>query len=329
MPTDPFLLFFASWAAGKMLDQGLDVFSENVGEDLLNSLQSSPRSHDWNAELSPDQVSFLNTVRKTTPSRLKTFISKFRSRRKNAIVLLGPSGVGKTCVGIRLAGKIPDMVKATKTTPEIESFVPDLRAIDVYSPPGHSRHGDYLDTVTKLMTSRNPPKVILMIVCGGFHATATKDYTGKLDSPKYTRPGQKSPRPTNLQEFLSSCLKEEEDYLDDVYARISGNVRETIPWIITVVNKKDLWWRSKAKTMDRYVKETSDYGRKMLQLRGPSGLGAPDGTTIPHLVFPAYLADDGFGPSPSMSRTALRQAHMEADSMVLRALVFNKYTRAI
>ena len=62
---------------------------------------------------------------------------------------MGPSGVGKTCVALRLAARVPDRVTATKGETEIERFTTALKAINVYSPPGTYKHGDYLGKCDK------------------------------------------------------------------------------------------------------------------------------------------------------------------------------------
>lgn len=327
MPADPFTAFLASWAASKMLDLGIDVFSRAAGDQLLRSLGDSPQSHQWPDELTSDQINLLRTVRNTKPSRIKSFVARLRTAKDRSIVLVAPSGVGKTCVAMRLAGQTPERVVATRNTPEVTRFVAALRAINVYAPPGHYLHGDYLDTISGLMTSHKPPSVIVMVTCGGYHATADPQYEGTIQEPNFDRPGRTGKRVAELKAFLDENLKEEVGYIRDLCARLKGKMRESIPWVITVVNKKDLWWKARVKTMNRYTSETSHYGVELLNLRGPRCIGAPDASTAQHVVFPAYIIDDGFGPSPSITSTCFRQAHMEADAMVLRSLVFNKYAR--
>jgi hypothetical protein len=308
-----------------MLDQGIKSFLRNLN-DQLASLETSPNFHGWDPGLTADQTHLLRTLRNTTKSKLKGFVARLLTARKHPIILMGPSGVGKTCVALRLAGKTPDRVTATKDKTEKERFVADLKAINVYSPPGTRKHGDYLDTITPLMTAKNAPGVVCMVVCAGFHSTADPDYLGTMSKANFDRPGRTGRRLATLQEFRAACLKEEVVYLNDVFDRIQGKMKTSIPWVITIVNMRDLWWKYKS-ALVRYTKDSSTYGRALAKLRGPAGWGAPDASTTEHTVFPAYLVDDGFGPAPSTQGTALRQAHMEADALILRALVFNKYSR--
>jgi hypothetical protein len=324
MPIDPFLSFLGSWAARKVLDRGFSVFVEQI-DTYAGSLLKSPLSEGWESTLTPDQESLIETIRQTTPSRIRKFVSMLRKDRPRPVILLGPSGVGKTCVALRLAGKTPDRVAATRDAPEIEKFVAGLKAIKVVSPPGYRLHGDYLDTVKKLITSKQPPSVVCLVVCGGFHATATKEHEGTLEKPNFSRPGLRKAA-LNIKEFRKICYREEELYLDDVFKMVAGKLQESIPWAITIANKRDLWWHDHS-VLTRYDSRTSGYGRALHRILGPKCFGAPDNSTSSHILFPAYLSDDGFGPDPSFQSTALRQAHMEADAMILRALVFNKYAR--
>ena len=310
-----------------MLNIGVVAFKKEM-DDYLNSLENSPKSHGWGEALTPNQVSLLQTLRNCSPSLLKTFVSKMKPDRKNPIVLIGPSGVGKTCVALRLAGKRPDRVSATKDKTDRTQFIADMEAINVYSPPGTYKHGNYLDTVVKLMTSKTPPSVVCMVVCSGFHATADGPYLGTLDKPNFNRPDKKKGVLKNLKEFRDFCLNEEIEYLNDLFERIKGKMKSSIPWVITIVNKKDLWWKYK-NALNRYTSDNSVYSKTLAKLRGPEGWGAPDRSVTQHIVFPSYLVDDGFGPSPSIPGTSLRQANMEADTLILRGLVFNKYTRGI
>ena len=327
MPIDLFTEFLIGWAAAKMLDLGIKRFQDQLSEQL-SSLEHSPRAHGWKLALTQDQISLLRTLKHTPHSKLKAFITRINPTRKNSIVLMGPSGVGKTCVALRLAGRVPDRVTATKDKVEKDRFVADLRAINVFSPPGSYAHGDYLGKIAELMTSKNPPSVVGMVVCSGFHATADPDYLGTMSSGNFGRPGRTGKRLTTLREFRSACLREEIDYINAVFEKIKGKMQTAIPWVITIVNKKDLWWKYKL-ALNRYNSELSSYGKALKRLRGPSGWGAPDGSTTQHAVFPAYLVDDGFGPAPSIQGTSFRQAHMEADALILRAVVFNKYTRSV
>jgi hypothetical protein len=324
---DPFTSFLVSWAAGKVLDKSFGTFVADI-DTYVGSLIKSPLSEGWDEDLTADQISLVQTLRQTTPSRLGRFIAKFRNSRPRPIVLLGPSGVGKTCVALRLAGKTPERVMATKDAPETEKFVAGLKAINVISPPGYRLHGDYLDTVSRLMRSNQPPSVICVIVCGGFHATALPGFEGTLEKPNFSRPDQRGAIPATIEGFRKVCFREEELYLGDVFDTVAGHLRESIPWVVTVVNKRDLWWHY-PDVMKRYESQRSGYGKALTKLRGPECFGAPDGSTSSHILFPAYLSDDGFGPDPSFQSTALRQAHMEADAMVLRAIVFNKYARGL
>jgi hypothetical protein len=326
MPLEPFLTFLGSWAARKVLDGSYSFFMEQI-DTYTNSLIKSPIAEGWHTPLTPDQVSLVKTIQQTTPSRIRSFVATMRKARPRPIILLGPSGVGKTCVALRLAGKTPDRVVATRDTPETEKFVAGLKAIKVLSPPGYRLHGDYLDTVSELITSENPPSVVCIVVCGGFHATAKKEHEGTLDKPNFRRPGA-TVVPANIKEFRRMCYREEELYLQDVYEMVAGKLKESIPWVITIANKRDLWWHY-AEVLKRYESSTSGYGRALNRLRGPECFGAPDKSTSSHILFPAYISDDGFGPDPSFESTALRQAHMEADAMILRALVFNKYARGV
>jgi len=240
---------------------------------------------------------------------------------------LGPSGVGKSSVAMRLAGKNPEHVKASRGRGEVEKFIADLKKLNIISPPGHYIHGEYLSDFEKSVTSNSPPPLIIFVAAAGYHATAEDAYIGRLDRANYNRPGLRGGKPRKINTFVDLCLKEEEAYLEDIIEKISGKMKKSIPWVITIANKKDLWWDERESVIKRYSSIESEYGKRLYQVRGNEGFGGPDQSTSNHIVFPAYLSDNGFSPNPAFKRTSLTQAHMEADSMILRALVFHKYLR--
>jgi hypothetical protein len=322
---ETFFVFLSQWLAGNILNSGARTIGRVLQEKILY-LQRHPGNNGWNQPLTPEQEKLLEALKATKPIVWKRWFARMRTSAQRPIVVLGPSGVGKTIVGFHLAGIKPRRAVQMSDQIELQSLVAQLKAVDIHIAPGSLIHGEGPGRVFQKIVSDNPPKLVIIVIAGGYHATARATYIGDCNTPNYARPGSgRKALASSIEEFTKECREKEEiAFLEDLLDATKGLVRGRIPWVITVVNKRDLWQArgDSDEILKRYVDEESPYGSRLFEIRREWGLGQ----LAAHDCFPAYLDDNGFTPDPKVTKRALTQADILADAMVLRALVFLRYT---
>ena len=327
-----FLAYIFTWLGGKILDAGLARTGKAL-EGQLDSLADSPDVHGWNDVWTEEQRKFIQALKQTHPSAWRRRIAYLKKSHSRPIIIIGPSGVGKTVVGLQLAGIEPKNVE-TSHKMEVKNLVASLREIKVYIAPGSFIHNEGAVKVLKKLTNKNAPKVVINVVAGGYHATASKGYYGDLDTPNLTRPGLDYNVASSTNGFLAYCRNVEEiAYLDSVYQHCKGKIQTRIPWIINVINKKDLWQASPAhlSIMNRYAEhkvkpqgaKNPNFGNRMYKLRKEFA----NGDVLPgYESLSVYLDNNGFYPDPTVKKLALPKSEILADTMIMRATVYLRYT---
>ncbi len=251
---------------------------------------------------------------------------------ESPIVIIGPSGVGKSMIADRLMGKEPN-------PSQLSSVRPELRRIKVASwPPGvklivapgdweEDSHG--IKKVISIIASNKPPKIICLVTCYGYHATEGFLYRGT-----YNRPSQDDDNNAETQEeFIEKCLQEEIIYLKRFMKQMRKylenqritEIRKRIPKVLLIINKKDLWQSNhkESDVIQRYTNPDSEFGRVISNFRRMVGLDYE----ASYQVFPNYTFWGGFHPDPSVKASAFTREQAEASALVLRALIYNMYRR--
>lgn len=329
-----FLGFIFDWLGVKILDAGLSSAWKGL-EQQLDSLIDQPTANGWDEEWTDEQRRFIHALKITHPSAWNRGIAQLKKAHSRPIIIIGPSGVGKTVVGLQLAGIEPRDVETSREM-EIKKLVGALREIKVYIAPGSFIHNEGAVKVLQKLTNQNAPKVVINVVAGGFHATASKGFIGDLTTPNFMRPGNDENVASNTNGFLAYCRDTEEvEYLDSVYQSCKGKIQTRIPWIISVVNKKDLWQAlpDPKSIANRYAKKnvkqmqkrqkSPNFGNMMHKLREEFSNGD---TLTGYDSLPVYLDNNGFYPDPKVRKLALPKSEMLADAMILRATVYLRYT---
>ena len=328
-----FLKSLGSYLMKKAAAPGID-YTLNVVDEELRKLTEGELPREWEGEaLNEEQkqlVAMLPALQGDVPlvGHLRAWL---HSTPKRGIALLGPSGAGKSQIALRLRGKAPREDLMYTADDERRKLILAGRRVPLLDTPGESRHAmdGYTDTLDAL-TGHNPPSVAIVVVAGGYLATAAPEFRGS-----YRRPGSVGQAVgSDTASYLAACRKEEADYLrllvdacqrHAATKKIDVMPRQRLRAVITVVNKRDLWGaldEGPDAIMAHYGDPASEYGEALAEFR--SVFGAVDQHS--HDVLPMFTHGGGFHPDPSLDARALTQFHSAVDALLLRTLVSYRYT---
>lgn len=159
-------------------------------------------------------------------------------KKKHKILVLGATGVGKTSFINSITDDFPKAISRLNRTEfaKTHSLQIDKKIFNFTDTPGQIQHKERrLEAIREAMKGIDG---IINVVAFGFHETKT----GKQDA--LTKTGKLKP------EFLEIQKKGEIDFLNEWTALI-GN-QDTAKWLITLVNKADLWWNQKDEVLKFY-----------------------------------------------------------------------------
>lgn len=145
--------------------------------------------------------------------------SWLRQAPKRGIILLGPSGAGKSQIDLRLRGKPPREDILYTADDENRRLVLQGRRVPLLDTPGDSWHAasSYANVLDALI-SREPPRVAVIVVAGGYLATSMPELRGTFVRPSSL--GQ--PVANSPQEFVAKCREEEARYLRELKCPCRG-----------------------------------------------------------------------------------------------------------
>ena len=99
-----FLEFLAAYLASHVLDYGLS-FSKKRLVEQLNGFQTDPNQYGWSTALTRQQNDLIKVLKRTKSSSWIRFFIHGPLLKDRPIAFIGPSGAGKTCIALRIAGK--------------------------------------------------------------------------------------------------------------------------------------------------------------------------------------------------------------------------------
>jgi len=161
-------------------------------------------------------------------------------KKKNRVLVLGSSGVGKNNMQTSLTNELTFAVDRLNRT----EFATDSRVRIQKTPfifkntPGQTHHQTRrLNAIRQQMAKGKFG--IINVVCFGYHE-GVGNKTDAIDSSGKVK-----------QDYLEHCRKLEIDAVSE-WSSLLGS-RDTANWLITVVNKADLWWHQQEEVMHYYT----------------------------------------------------------------------------
>jgi energy-coupling factor transporter ATP-binding protein EcfA2 len=167
-------------------------------------------------------------------------------KKNHRVLVLGCSGAGKTAFLESLTGAVPAAISRLNRT----EFAQDHRIkiskslFTFVDTPGQEGHTDLrLDAARR---QRKPIAGIINVTAYGFHE-------GNIGKASAVSAGQ-------AKASYLAAKREEEIRATAEWIGVFGS-RDYASWLITVVNKADLWWRDRDAVIEHYTKGA--YGKKM------------------------------------------------------------------
>ncbi len=332
-----FWSFLTHWLAHKFIDSSVDLLATKIDESAP-SLLDQPGDSGWTGGAwSEDQRRVIEILQKTRTLQGGRWRAWLQREAKRPILLIGASGTGKSVLALRLLGTEPSGSIVMSPREERLTLIQASRRSQLIVAPGEPKHALIgIQHVVDIITGTNPPQVVCIVVAGGYLATSSPTFMSDDGAANFRRPSSnEKPVARSVDGFTAKGRAEEIDNLINLVDMCKDNARkakrrrsvqEQIPSFITVINKRDLWSIPDDRSdeiIKSYTNPQSRYGRTMSLLQEEWGLNNP----CSHDIIPLFTFGGGFHPAPDTIAKALPPKQAVIDALLLRALIFYRYTR--
>ena len=178
-------------------------------------------------------------------------------RPKKHVIIFGESGTGKSQFLNAILGNPAIESSRTRYTHECTLILENGRKICFYDSPGHtSLQQDRIRLTDKIRNRKIDG--ILNVVNFGYSESDTAQSLSIFKVPN-----DKEQKIREVKEsYLNENRKREISQLDEWFNLIRSDTE--LKWIITVINKADIWYEQREEVIDYY--ENGKYGQKLQQL---------------------------------------------------------------
>lgn len=180
------------------------------------------------------------------------FLNKY-FRRKIKVLVYGDSGVGKTQFLNTLTGKNVYSTNRTRVVQKYHLTLSSGRVIEFLDTPGHKTNVLVRNSTLDDMTRGRIDGIINLVDYGYQDSDELQ-----TDPSKAFNAGTDDVKDSFLRDNRLLEIKRTEEFLN----RITPGVK--VDWIITVINKADIWYADKEKVYKYYTEGT--YGKKVSEL---------------------------------------------------------------
>lgn len=175
-------------------------------------------------------------------------IYRLLTQGKRRIAVFGAGGTGKTTLAYKLTGKAINSFTYHES-PNIEKVSMKGKIIGEYSvAPGQEKRADRYWPELYQEITKGKVNGIINVVAGGFHSVG-------IDNMSYTQTDYY--KEGSEGEFLNNFLTSQKDVEIDILRKLADEVAKAPNkiWMVTLVNKQDLWWHDRASVKKHYMSE--------------------------------------------------------------------------
>lgn len=174
-------------------------------------------------------------------------------KRKHFILLLGSTGVGKSSVLKSLINETMDALIRSPSTSDIDrqSIRINKEPVIIYDTPGQDCHESKREEIIRdVLADRIKLSGIINVVAYGYH-----ERLGVLDGAlKISSNGRI--KENSLDEYLKKHRQLEIEFLLKEMSSLSS---QNAKWLITLVNKADMWWDTQYPVLQYYTSTSEPY----------------------------------------------------------------------
>lgn len=170
-------------------------------------------------------------------------------RKKHRVLVLGPSGVGKTQFLMSLTDLDCDAIDRRHRTGSEQRYRMSIKGTPFVfiDTPGQLIHKDErIDAIRRAI--RENVEGILNVVCFGYHEGRSPEAQVLAPRGKLTAVREDYLEESRRREL--ECVRE--------WSSLLGRGSRT-PWVITVVTKADVWWDRREEVVSYYIGSTGEY----------------------------------------------------------------------
>lgn len=186
-------------------------------------------------------------VKDSYPKIIKFFNRNFRKNIR--VLVVGESGTGKSQFLSTIHGKKEFVADSTMVSYSSKLELPNGRIVEFIDTPGQqSLMQDRKRRINAI--NRKGYDGIINLVCYGYQAT-------EETNPSIVFQGGQI-KDSYLKENREKELKQLEEWLPNI------DVESNIKWVLTIVNKADVWWEQKDEVLSYY--NSDKYGTKLNEI---------------------------------------------------------------
>jgi len=167
------------------------------------------------------------------------------------VILFGESGTGKSQLANCITGSNLASKKRTRVTEPKTFTLPNGRRINIMDTPGHKTYSPQRRELCQKFINKKKIRGIINIVSYGYHET---DVANEV---KIFKNGTYEVKEEYLRENRNREIEQISEWIDYI-------THENIQWLITIINKADIWYKDYSTVKDFY--ENGEYSSKLKEL---------------------------------------------------------------
>lgn len=167
------------------------------------------------------------------------------------VILFGESGTGKSQLANCITGNNLTSKKRTRVITPKTFTLPNGRRIKIMDTPGHKTYTTQRKELCQKYINKKKVRGIINIVSYGYHETDA------ADEVKIFKTGTSEVKEEYLRENRNREIEQINEWIDYI-------IHENVQWIITIINKADIWYKDYSIVKNFY--ENGDYSSKLKEL---------------------------------------------------------------
>jgi hypothetical protein len=210
-----------------------------------------------NIELPAEKADAISHLILSDPTFWEKLLTIFKPKDKRGILIVGPSGAGKTALINSLNNREDDDAESTVEIDPHLSLLAGRMAM-VRDAPGQIHYASKARLWEAVASIK--PKILIVVVAGGY-----LDSKGTGDDLKRSDPSTTPPFKSyaSLKDFLEATRREELTWLT-TFKNLVQVSEQLVNYVVLIVNKKEIWLNEEKEILDLY--RTGNFASELQEL---------------------------------------------------------------